>query len=423
MKYTAIAIGALFLNLTFLTALGKDQSLDGAQGRIFKVDVNNKSFELLKATEYSPKSDIGKSRFTLHWQDGVKITQKEGLKSFDHINGRVIAEFSGINEHESKALSEGKPFSSRIVTLYPGNDASDATGIAADKRTVTGWFTPDKGKGLRSGAIEIDGKQVRVSLRKRFWKIYNQKPVTLTELSSNFWMATVYGERKQGKFLTKRMEVIPLDDPRKTDDPDLPRVLVIGDSISMNYHEAAKAALKGTANYHRNYGNSFSTAHGVLNTELWLGNYEEKGFHWDVIQFNHGLHDLKQAYDKETDTFGAYAMPLGDYKKNLHKQIAILKRTGATLIWCSTTPVQSDTKNQYARRKGAAEVFNKAAMEVMKQYPEIIINDLHGVVSTSPDLKSWWKTTNVHFYKPEEQQALGNAVAAAVKKALSQRTR
>ena len=31
--------------------------------------------------------------------------------------------------------------------------------------------------------------------------------------------------------------------------PELPRVLVIGDSISMNYHEAAKSALQGVADY------------------------------------------------------------------------------------------------------------------------------------------------------------------------------
>ncbi len=80
----------------------------------------------------------------------------------------------------------------------------------------------------------------------------------------------------------------------KTDDPKLPRVLVVGDSISMNYHETATEALKGVANYHRNEGNAGSSAHGVRNAELWLGNWREKGFHWDVIQFNHGLHDLKQ---------------------------------------------------------------------------------------------------------------------------------
>jgi acyl-CoA thioesterase-1 len=102
--------------------------------------------------------------------------------------------------------------------------------------------------------------------------------------------------------------------PRATDDPKLPRVLVIGDSISMNYHEAAKSALAGAANCHRNEGNAASSANGVSNMELWLGNYREKGFHWDVIQFNHGLHDLKQPYDAATDTWGDYSVSPADYQ-------------------------------------------------------------------------------------------------------------
>ena len=32
------------------------------------------------------------------------------------------------------------------------------------------------------------------------------------------------------------------------------------------------------------------------NLDLWLGDHLKKGFHWDVIQFNHGLHDLKQPF-------------------------------------------------------------------------------------------------------------------------------
>ncbi|QTN31053.1 SGNH/GDSL hydrolase family protein [Akkermansiaceae bacterium] len=206
------------------------------------------------------------------------------------------------------------------------------------------------------------------------------------------------------------------------DDPKLPRVLVIGDSISMNYHEAAKEALKGIANYHRIEGNSFTSVHGVENAELWLGNYKAKGGHWDIIQFNHGLHDLKQAYDKASDSFGDYAVSKELYKESLEKEIAILRKTGAKLIWCSTTPVQTDMKGRYARRKGAAKEFNEAALEVMKRHPDILINDLHSLVSEAFVFGDWWKTTDVHFYKPEEQQALGKAVAAAVKKALSEKS-
>lgn len=313
-------------------------ALDGATGHIFHADPAKRQFVLLKATEFAPQSDVGQSRFTVHWTGQTTITN-----------------------------------------VAP---PSRASGIKGPVRT----------------------------------------PITATELASGFWKATIHGAYEADRFVITRMEVTALDDPRKSDDPALPRVLVIGDSISMNYHEAARAALKGIANYHRNEGNSMSSTHGAVNTELWLGDYQQPGAHWDVIQFNHGLHDLKQPYDAKTDSFGDYAVALDDYKKNLEKQIATLRKTGAQLIWCTTTPIPNENKGPYARRKGANEVFNAAALEVMKKYPDILINDLARVVEESSVFDKWRTTNDVHFYQKEEQRVLGEAVAAAVRKALSAQT-
>jgi hypothetical protein len=287
---------------------------------------------LLKETEYDPKTDIGKSRFTIHWDNKTQ---------FSHVT----------------------------------RDAKS--------------------------------------------KITKEEAAQAEHLTKGFWKATLQGKQDGERFVAESIQISPLEDPRATDDPNLPRVLVIGDSISMNYHDAAKAALKGIANYHRNEGNSFSSLHGVNNAELWLGDYQQKGLQWDVIQFNHGLHDLKQAYDKNADSFGEYAVPLELYKQSLEKEIAILKKTGATLIWCTTTPVPQDNKSQYARRKGADVVFNQAAAEVMQKHPEILINDLNGLISGSPVYDNWRTGKDVHFYQKPEQEGLGTAVADVVKKALS----
>lgn len=408
---------AAFLSLSvFLNLHAGADGLDGAVGTICKVNVERHSFELLKETEYDPKTDLRQSRFTVYWTDQTTIRVIREKTSFSGIKGPILTEFRGIDEANTKALAERRPFVARVATLFSGTTSAPEQVIMNNQ--VTGWFTPDEGDASRSGQIELDGKRIAVSLRDRNRQIIHHEPIQPQALANGFWKATLHGHHADERFVIDRMDVTPLPDPRATDDPKLPRVLVVGDSISMNYHEAAKAALKGVANYHRNEGNSGSTKFGVVNMELWLGDYQEPDLHWDVIQFNHGLHDLKQTYDAATGTFGDHAVPLEDYKKNLEKEIAILKQTGAKLIWCSTTPVPNDNKGTYARRKGAEREFNQAAMEVMAKHPEIQVNDLCQLIDNSPFFDNWRKGADVHFYKDDEQKLLGEAVASAVRKAL-----
>ncbi len=392
------------------------QGLNGATGSVFKVNPEQRSFELLKETEYDPKTDIGRSRFTVYWNDQTRFTKVTERTSFEGLAAPVIADFNGLDEKNTKALSEGMPFVASKVSLLPGE--KNAGGFSAERRQVVGWFTPDSGPTAKSGSIQVNGKPVKVSVRGAKSRIEVREAFNVADLGKGLWKATLRGAETDGRFLITSMDVQALEDPRKSDDPKLPRVLVVGDSISMNYHEAAKRALAGVANYHRNEGNASSSTAGVANMELWLGDYKERGLHWDVIQFNHGLHDLKQTYDASTNTFGAHSVPLDDYKKNLEKEITILKRTGAKLIWCSTTPVPNDNKGTYARHKGAELDFNRAALEVMKLHPEILITDLHQVVDGSPVFDTWRKGNDVHFNRGE-QTRLGEAVAATIRKALS----
>ena len=385
-------------------------------GKILQVDLTDQSFELLKETEYDPKTDIGRSRFTCRWTDQTTFRKTEEKTSFAGIKGPVLAEFRGIDAASAKALAERKPFVARVATLMEDAPSSVKPGVS--ENLVIALFTPDAGENPRSGHITLDGTEVPVSLRQQNHRIFHHQTITPDELTKGFWQASLTTREQDGKLLVDRIDAIPLPDPRLTDDPRLPRVLVIGDSITMNYHEAAKASLKGIANYHRNDGNAFSSEHGVRNSELWLGNYREKGLHWDVIQFNHGLHDLKQSYDPKTDTFGSYAIPLDAYKANLEKQIAILRKTGAKLIWCTTTPVPNDNKSTYARRKGASAEFNAAALDVIRHHPDILVSDLHGLIDSSPIFDNWRKQDDVHFYQKEEQQILGKAVATTIRKAL-----
>src|SRR5262245_19998634 len=67
------------------------------------------------------------------------------------------------------------------------------------------------------------------------------------------------------------------------DDPTLPRVLLIGDSISMGYTLPVRRKLAGKYNVHRPPANCGNTARGLKQLDEWIG--EGK---WDVIHFNFG---------------------------------------------------------------------------------------------------------------------------------------
>lgn len=185
------------------------------------------------------------------------------------------------------------------------------------------------------------------------------------------------------------------------DDPSLPRVLLIGDSISIGYTVPVRQMLKGKTNVHRIPTNGGPTIRGLMNIDKWLGNSK-----WDVIHFNWGLHDLKM------DATGKHQVPLGDYEKNLEKLITRLKKTNAVLIWASTTPVPLNVKPP--RTDSDVLKYNAAAAKLMKKH-SIQINDLYRFAL--PQLKSIQRPANVHF-TPKGSQTLGRQVAASIEKVL-----
>jgi acyl-CoA thioesterase-1 len=187
------------------------------------------------------------------------------------------------------------------------------------------------------------------------------------------------------------------------DEPGLPRVLLIGDSISMGYTTPVREALKGKANVHRPTENCGPTSRGVERLENWLG----QG-HWDVIHFNFGLHDLRIGD-------GKLQVALDQYEQNLRTIVARLKRTGATLIWCSTTPVPEKTNPP--RRESDVLAYNAVARKIMDEN-SIRIDDLHAF--TLPRQSAIQRPDNVHF-SAEGSKVRGEQVAASIAAALGNR--
>lgn len=198
------------------------------------------------------------------------------------------------------------------------------------------------------------------------------------------------------------------------DQEGLPRVLLLGDSISIGYTQPVRELLAGKANVHRALENCGPTTRGLEKLDQWLGHQP-----WDVIHFNFGLHDLKyvDADGNRTEPpEGSRQVPPEEYEQNLRKIVARLRETGATLIWCTTTPVPDGAAGRVA---GDAKAYNAIAARVMRmtQGEERIINDLFGLAK--PQLGRIQRPRNVHFTR-HGSQVLARQVADIIQKHLPQ---
>lgn len=193
------------------------------------------------------------------------------------------------------------------------------------------------------------------------------------------------------------------------DVPGLPRVLLIGDSISMGYTLAVRELLKGKANVHRIPTNGGPTINGLKNLKAWLGTSK-----WDVIHFNWGLHDLKYIYGKDANkgadpkAEGAHQqVPPDEYEKNLRELVTQLKATGAKLVWCNTTPLPETSEGRIA---GDELKYNEIAARVMKD-AGIPTDDLYSHAKAKQ--AEIQLPSNVHFHATASKY-LARKVAASI---------
>ena len=177
------------------------------------------------------------------------------------------------------------------------------------------------------------------------------------------------------------------------DVPGLPRVLLIGDSISRGYTRAVRKQLAGKVNVHRAPENCGPTSNGLKKLSIWLGDGR-----WDVIHFNFGIHDRKT--------------PLDVYEQRLEELVKRLQATGATVVWASTTPIAED----YHGGSNADLVErNEVAARVMQRHG-IATDDLYHWIL--PDLAKYQNPHDVHFGGPGYDR-LGEQVARSIEAALA----
>ena len=197
------------------------------------------------------------------------------------------------------------------------------------------------------------------------------------------------------------------------DVPGLPRILLIGDSISIGYTLPTRKALQGVANVHRISTNGGPTSKGLQNIEAWLGSSK-----WDVIHFNWGLHDLcyrhpdSKAQGKRDKVNGSVTHSLEEYSTNLEQLVVRMKKTGARLIFATTTPIP---KGEAGRKAGDDILYNRAALAVMRKHG-VGVNDLHGLMANRMS-QFGIRPGNVHF-TPEGSMLLAVQVSKVLRNAL-----
>ena len=177
------------------------------------------------------------------------------------------------------------------------------------------------------------------------------------------------------------------------DNPQLPRVLLIGDSVSRGYTQSVRKTLTGKANVHRAPANCGPTSLGLKKIDVWLGDGK-----WDVIHFNFGIHDRNT--------------PLDEYSQSLEQLVERMQATGAKLVWASTTPIPDDA----AKNQTAASIVerNETAAAIMAKH-NVAVDDLF--TSITPHLATMQNPNDVHF-NAAGYEFLGQRVASAITEAL-----
>jgi hypothetical protein len=369
-------------------------------------------------------------------------------KRWGNRRGDCLVEWSNAADSVAWSLYANRPGLYEVKAVYHGNEDGNVMAVQLGEDRLEAGVEPGEDREAMLGTVsiepghhavewkaagEINGKLVRpcalvfkpctpdraagTQLHNRFPNaikpsVYQQwvEYVKASDPEKRIWLHTL--EDQLGSFYFPHYlngDLFNLSKPYRAeadcwayvkDDPSLPRVLIVGDSISRAYTVPVRQALEGMANVHRAPANCGPTAKFLENSEVWLR--QNGSDRWDFIVVNFGIHDGKN--------------PAG-YEGRLRRVIDRLRQTGAReIFWVRTTPWGRNA-SVFEGAEGDASFITNPVSDRLAEKEGLTVIDAHAVME--PMIATDLSRKDFTHWTEEAYTVLGNCIAAAVEPSLS----
>ncbi len=159
------------------------------------------------------------------------------------------------------------------------------------------------------------------------------------------------------------------------------KIMLLGDSVRMFYTDSVKEKLGDEYEVWAPAENGRFAKYTLNTLRYWLPAFPEP----DVIHWNVGLWDVGINYGEEEGRFTG----IDEYVDTLRRILRELKKTGAKIIFATTTPVSpkkaviSET-NHSIHRNSDIQLYNSRAVEFMREN-NVQVNDLYSLLCDDLD--------------------------------------
>jgi lysophospholipase L1-like esterase len=180
------------------------------------------------------------------------------------------------------------------------------------------------------------------------------------------------------------------------------KLLLLGDSIREGYQPFVKEGLAGKMEVVAPPENCRFAKYTLWGVNLWIRDLGTP----DVVHWNNGAWDLHH----EAPMVEALT-PLDEYLETLRRIAHEIRRTGAKLIFATTTPAG---EGAVGRSNAEIDQYNAAAIELMKK-ERTPVNDLNRLVRQNPT--EYICPDHTHLTEPGYRACARQVIEAVVKAA------